>query len=254
MKSVQILSILGLAAAAQAVNYPRGAGYNATVTTEVVTAITTFCPEATTITPGNGKTYTATKSETLTITDCPCTLTKPISTSPAGPTGIIIPPPVAVGNITVTTAVVTAYTTYCPEATSVVQGNQTYTVKSATTLTITNCPCTVTYPASSTTVATSYLTTYCPSSTVIAVGTSSYYTATSGTNTIPIVTATVVPASPPTPSAPGAAGTTTAPAGGAATKTPASPSATGPVQITGAGNKVGSGIGALAVAGLALLL
>lgn len=71
MKSVQILSVFGLVAAANAFNQlPRGVNYNATVTTEVVTAITTFCPEATTIVPGNGKTYTATKSETLTITDC----------------------------------------------------------------------------------------------------------------------------------------------------------------------------------------
>ncbi|KAK4999106.1 hypothetical protein LTR66_001782 [Elasticomyces elasticus] len=48
-----------------------------------------------------------------------------------------------------TTEVVTAYTTYCPSPTSIVHGNQTYTVSEATTLTITNCPCTVTKPATS---------------------------------------------------------------------------------------------------------
>ncbi|TKA76409.1 hypothetical protein B0A49_05396 [Cryomyces minteri] len=47
------------------------------------------------------------------------------------------------------TEVVTAYTTYCPAPTSIVHGNQTYTVTEATTLTITNCPCTITKPATS---------------------------------------------------------------------------------------------------------
>lgn len=47
------------------------------------------------------------------------------------------------------TDVVTAFTTYCPEATQITHGGSTYTVSSATTLTITNCPCTITRPASS---------------------------------------------------------------------------------------------------------
>jgi len=248
MKSVQILSVFGLVAAANAFNQlPRGLGYNATVTTEVVTAITTFCPEATTIVPGNGKTYTATKSQTLTITDCPCTLTKPLISVP-GPTGVSptgVSPPI-VGNATWVTTSVTAYTTVCPGPTSVVQGNQTYTATGSTTLTITNCPCTVSYPASS--VSTSYMTTYCPSSTTLVIG-SSTYSLSSGTTTIPVQT--VVPASPPTPTAP-AVGTPTAPVVGAST-TPASPSTTGPVQANN-GAKVGSGIGALAIAGFAMVL
>lgn len=48
-----------------------------------------------------------------------------------------------------TTDVVTEYTTYCPEATEITYGGQTYTATSETTLTITNCPCTVTYPVTS---------------------------------------------------------------------------------------------------------
>ncbi|TLS24916.1 hypothetical protein PpBr36_08407 [Pyricularia pennisetigena] len=50
--------------------------------TEVVTALTTYCPVATQITAG-GKTYTITSATTLTITDCPtgCTVTKPVYTS-----------------------------------------------------------------------------------------------------------------------------------------------------------------------------
>jgi hypothetical protein len=39
-----------------------------------------------------------------------------------------------------------AITTYCPYATEIVHGGKTYTVSSATTLTITDCPCTLTYP------------------------------------------------------------------------------------------------------------
>ncbi|KAG0649141.1 Clock-controlled 6 [Hyphodiscus hymeniophilus] len=55
------------------------AGGNGTVvyTTDVVTAYTTFCPEATTITHGTW-TYTATASETVTVTNCPCTISKPV--------------------------------------------------------------------------------------------------------------------------------------------------------------------------------
>jgi len=49
-------------------------------------------------------------------------------------------------NITYTTEVVTALTTYCPGPTKITHAGSTYTVTSATTLTITNCPCTVTRP------------------------------------------------------------------------------------------------------------
>ncbi|KAG6053505.1 hypothetical protein E4U17_004641 [Claviceps sp. LM77 group G4] len=53
-------------------------------TTEVVTALTTYCPLATTLTYGN-KTYTVKSATTLTITDCPCTVHKPVETgTPAG--------------------------------------------------------------------------------------------------------------------------------------------------------------------------
>ena len=50
-------------------------------TTEVVTAITTYCPAATTLT-FNDKTYTVTSATTLTITDCPCTISKPATPKP----------------------------------------------------------------------------------------------------------------------------------------------------------------------------
>jgi len=50
-------------------------------------------------------------------------------------------------NDTYITEVVTAYTTYCPAPTTIVYNDVTYTVTKATTLTITNCPCTITKPA-----------------------------------------------------------------------------------------------------------
>ncbi|RDW79718.1 hypothetical protein BP6252_04356 [Coleophoma cylindrospora] len=84
-------------------------------TTEVVTALTTFCPSATELTY-NGVTYPVTEATTLTITNCPCTLTHtntpvpapstvlytvcPSSTGPApSPTlKTIVPPPVCPGS------------------------------------------------------------------------------------------------------------------------------------------------------------
>ncbi|CAG8385495.1 unnamed protein product [Penicillium salamii] len=46
----------------------------------------------------------------------------------------------------VTTEVVTAYTTYCPEATSIVHGSQTYSISTPGHITMTNGPYTVTRP------------------------------------------------------------------------------------------------------------
>lgn len=53
---------------------------NVTYTTEIVTAVTTYCPYATQVTYG-GTTYTITEATTLTITDCPCTITRPVTTT-----------------------------------------------------------------------------------------------------------------------------------------------------------------------------
>lgn len=69
------VAVLALAATASAWS-------NETVvyTTEVHTAYTTVCPASTELT-FNGVTYTATASTTLTITNCPCTVIKPVTTS-----------------------------------------------------------------------------------------------------------------------------------------------------------------------------
>lgn len=54
------------------------ANYNATAyTTEVVATYTTYCSEATVATIG-GSTYTVTEPTTLTVTDCSCTITRPV--------------------------------------------------------------------------------------------------------------------------------------------------------------------------------
>ncbi|KAG5927752.1 hypothetical protein E4U42_001839 [Claviceps africana] len=58
-------------------------GSGVVYTTEVVTAITTYCPGPTVLPIGN-KTYTITAATTLTITDCPCTIHKPQPTGPVG--------------------------------------------------------------------------------------------------------------------------------------------------------------------------
>ncbi|KAI8669331.1 hypothetical protein NCS57_00747900 [Fusarium keratoplasticum] len=86
-----------LAFAAGVSAYAKG---NVTYTTEVVTAYTTYCPGPTEITHG-GKTYTITEATTLTITDCPCTITKPvITTSAVVCHDCPAPPPAKGGNST----------------------------------------------------------------------------------------------------------------------------------------------------------
>ena len=49
-------------------------------TTEFVTHLTTYCPESTSLTIG-ASTYTVSEATTLTISECSCTVTKPVTTS-----------------------------------------------------------------------------------------------------------------------------------------------------------------------------
>lgn len=192
-----------LAAAAQASPVANGTASGAIVyTTEVLTALTTYCPAATTLVHGS-KTYTVTEATTLTITDCPCTVSKPqgaptpsAPSSPAnkcamecteaynacrvkpqanmsycasvyasclgyspfnGEGSLVTPtacssqasataPATTPTGVMYTTEVVTELTTYCPQATTLTHGNKTYTVTEPTTLTITDCPCTISKP------------------------------------------------------------------------------------------------------------
>ncbi|KAH6697611.1 hypothetical protein F5X68DRAFT_226972 [Plectosphaerella plurivora] len=89
-----IVAVLAAATAVQAGSYGYPAPGNVTYTTEVVTAYTTYCPEPTTLTHGD-KTYTITEATTLTITDCPCTISKPVLTTSAHPVPTAYPPPPA---------------------------------------------------------------------------------------------------------------------------------------------------------------
>ncbi|KAG6006362.1 hypothetical protein E4U21_007093 [Claviceps maximensis] len=50
------------------------------ITTEVVDSYVTYCPGPMAVTHGD-KVYTVTKAQTLTITDCPCTITRPVLTT-----------------------------------------------------------------------------------------------------------------------------------------------------------------------------
>ena len=84
-----------------------------------------------------------------------------------------------------TSEIVTAYTTYCPEPTTIVENTKTYTITKAGTVTITDCPCTRTKVQTTTT------TTVCPVS--------------SGT---PVLPSTVTPITTITPPASSATGKT----------------------------------------------
>ncbi|KAI0380812.1 hypothetical protein F5Y04DRAFT_256766 [Hypomontagnella monticulosa] len=137
-----------------------------------------------------------------------------------------------------TTVVETDYTTYCPSPTTFAWHNVTYTATSETTITITNCPCTVTYSQPPPVTTTSYPPTLLPTG-----GTTSY----PYTNSTPTVI-TYTP--PPSTYISGTVPITTTPV---PTNTPIPPTGTSPVPIpTAAAGKVGP-IGALLVAGLAAL-
>jgi hypothetical protein len=110
-----VVALAALVATASAGGY-----YNGTTpvyTTEVVTSYTTYCPYPTTVVHGE-KTYTVTEATTLTITDCPCTIVKPVTTS-----SVVAPPPTHVPvypNATITTEVgTTAVPTSKPSTTPI---------------------------------------------------------------------------------------------------------------------------------------
>ncbi|KAK1992687.1 hypothetical protein LX36DRAFT_587951 [Colletotrichum falcatum] len=89
MKPSQLLSAAGLVASTQA----WGTGVHTFYTTIVTTAYETYCPSPTTFVHQN-VTYTATTATTLTITNCPCTITtdKPPQHTPTA-TGHLPPHP-----------------------------------------------------------------------------------------------------------------------------------------------------------------
>ncbi|KAM0278659.1 hypothetical protein ACHAQH_005046 [Verticillium albo-atrum] len=159
-------------------------------------------------------------------------------------------------DIVYTTVVTTAYETYCPLPTTFGYKNVTYTVTTPTTVTITNCPCTIieshpppitttsvwcptpSYPAGNTTI-------YPPPKTTTSVYTivpppETHISGVTPVTSKPLVTPvvshpTVVPVPP--------------------TVVPVSPTTTGPAVVpTAAAGKVGSSFGAAVVAGLFALV
>lgn len=223
------------------------ANWNGTVVTTVTSDIyVTYCPVATTITT-NGKTYTATAHQTLTITDCPCTYTKPVIT-PITPGPAPTSPVNTTAPIVWVTTTVSSFVTVCPAATTFTYNSKTYTATASQTITITDCPCTVSYTSKPATVTVSSYTTYCPAPTTIVTGGSTYVATTPGTLTIPVIsTASSAASTAPLTIYPA---TTTA----AATTVKTTPSATSQTQFTGAATKMGSAFGAVAGGLVAMLL
>ncbi|KAI1771932.1 hypothetical protein F4818DRAFT_428344 [Hypoxylon cercidicola] len=145
-----------------------------------------------------------------------------------------------------TTVIETDYVTYCPAPTTFAWNNVTYTATSATTLTITNCPCTITYSTPTLITTTAYSTpTFYPTGTA---GTTITYPYGNGSSTVITYTPSVstyisgtlpitVPTNTPIPP----------------TATPIPPTTTGVIPIpTAAADKIAP-IGALLAAGLAAL-
>ena len=180
MRMALVGYVLAVARSAEAQLYA-----NATVTqtaaptqyiTEVVTAVTTFCPAPTTLT-FNNHTYIVTSPTTLTITDCPCTVTKPaaptapsqdecakacydaynkcrgaphpnfsicgseyaacLGYNPFGGNGTLNTPTACSNKPATPTTSLSVITTYCPEPTTLSYPHTTYTITGPTSLTIT---------------------------------------------------------------------------------------------------------------------
>ncbi|KAM0333005.1 hypothetical protein ACHAQA_001662 [Verticillium albo-atrum] len=149
-------------------------------------------------------------------------------------------------DVVYTTVVTTAYETYCPLPTTFGYKNVTYTVTTPTTVTITNCPCTIiesqpppitstsvwcptpSYPAGNTTI-------YPPPKTTTSIYTIVPPPETHISGVTPVVShPTVVPVPP--------------------TVVHVSPTESGPVTVpTAAAGKVAAGFGAVVVAGVVAL-
>jgi len=112
-----VVALAALVATASAGYYPAPSnGTTPVYTTEVVTSYTTYCPGPTEVVHGS-MTYTVTEATTLTITDCPCTIVKPVYTS-----SVVAPPPAVTypaGNATTTAVGTTAVPTVAPTTTPI---------------------------------------------------------------------------------------------------------------------------------------
>jgi len=112
------VAVLALAAGAMA-----GGKGNVNWVTTTVDTFTTVCPEATSLTY-NGVTYTATESETITITNCPCTISSAVTVVPT-----------TVSTSCSTAASVAVYTNGTTKATTVATTVGTTSTKATSTAT-----------------------------------------------------------------------------------------------------------------------
>ncbi|KAH7008300.1 hypothetical protein EDB80DRAFT_716223 [Ilyonectria destructans] len=142
---------------------------------------------------------------------------------------------VVTGVATLTKTVTDDYVYWCPEPTTFIHKNATYTAPGPTWVTITNCPCTITYTEPAYTAST-----YSPDCVTIT---------TEGT----VITLTNPPTNAPIPPVTTIGHTVPVPP---TVTQPVAPTATQPsaVPTVGAANKVGAGFGALAIAGVAALI
>jgi len=133
-----VAAVIALAASVASAGYTNG---TVVYTTEVYTAYTTVCPASTQLT-FNGVTYTATASTTLTITDCPCTVIKPVTTSsvvapsaapvyPNGTTVAVTTPVAATPATSVGTTSVKSTPTATPSTITASGGNKAFALSGA---------------------------------------------------------------------------------------------------------------------------
>jgi hypothetical protein len=113
-------------------------------TTIVVDSYTTVCPASSTIT-FNGVTYTntLTESSTITVTNCPCTVSAPVytktsvtvpTTTPVysnATTAVVSSTPVTVGTTSLTTKAATTAATATPSVVSASGGNKVFAMSGA---------------------------------------------------------------------------------------------------------------------------
>ncbi|KAI2784631.1 hypothetical protein F4815DRAFT_453671 [Daldinia loculata] len=152
-----------------------------------------------------------------------------------------------------TTVVETDYTTYCPSPTTFAWQNVTYTATTETTLTITNCPCTITYSQPPPITTTSYFPpTLIPTGTAPSFSSFSSYPYSNVSSTVGSTVGSTVITYTPAPST-YISGTVPITTPEVPTNVPIPPTSSGPVVIpTAAAGKVGP-VGALLAAGLAAL-
>ncbi|RKF83102.1 putative collagen alpha-5 chain [Golovinomyces cichoracearum] len=177
-----------------------------TITTDIYT---TFCPSITESSDGY-MTSTASVPNFSMSTDCPCTLAQTTYSSStsiraASQTIVDVDPlpsfnPKSLTRVWITvTEIVSELTTFCSSSTEFVHNLKTYTITEPTTLTISDCPCTISriVPATIQTTIASVLTTHSPGATKITLLGITNPVSSVGSTTIPLYQVSNVPIKSP---------------------------------------------------------